>query len=623
VPLGLLFGALALLSCSACGFVLQRLSGRRGLQLVCFENALTGFLLLVSGFAIVQSGGLSLLVPVPLLVIGSLSGRRDPAIKVRGEWLAGLTGMLGFLLFYAQAFSSDSQWLKYPSGDLSYYARLADHLLLSGQENRLVDLATPAVPVAQPYHWGDIWSLALLSKLCNIRSLYALPLVVYPSLAALLSMGLYRLLRVAPGLGILPAMLIGPLLIFTPPAALLPRGWINAFSLLPAPVAQYPKLLLWGVLGAALLLRLRERNLREPTWMLAAAGLFHSATLPVALAGISVIAFLQWREKPRAKRQLLETAGIAFLLVGWPALLYLGLSGPLPFYATDGAVLQGFHVHPGLMVPVLLNLSMLWPYALLLLLTCKVAGPFPVAAQRTLTGVAIALAAGIIAWFLGVDFSADAGQLFTAMIPLAAVSTLLICLPVLAARKQYPVLALCLALPFTGFVVNRSFSRNTYLTDRILQSDYKLLQRIPAISRPYDSLKAAVIKSPVEPDRSATRASVIFYPLELLAFEHPQYQAVSLQAPYLSDVPPGAGNAEEAARLKWHTPLMQVVRAQGLSAVSPGLQVFWYVRNAHPDILIIANDAEVPKELRNFLGADSVRLQSKPYRVLSLFYGRQ
>jgi hypothetical protein len=613
---------LALLICSVSGFALQRLLGRRGLQLICFENALSGLLLLVSGFAIWRSRGLTVLLPVPFLVAGMLLRRRNPETKVRGEWIAGLIGLSGFLSFYAQAFSSDGQWLKYPSGDLSYYARLADHLLFSGQENRLVDLATPAFSVAQPYHWGDVWSLAMLSKLCNIRALYALPLVLYPLLAALLSMGLYRLLRAGAGFPLLPAILVAPLLLFTPPFALLPQHWIQRFNLLQAPVTQYPKLLIWGIFLCAALWRIRPRDLRGLAWLLALSGLFHVSALPVALAGLAAIAVLQWREKPRSRRSLVETLALAVILVGWPVVLYTALSGAAPFYTTGGSSPTGFRLHPGLIFPVILNLSMLWPYALLLLFTRRLAGPFPAELRRILIGTATALCAGALAWFATVDISADSGQFFTALIPLAAIVLLLICLPLSFARRKYVLVLAGIALPVAGLIINRGFSKGTYLTDRISQSDYRLLQKIPAISRPYDSLKAVVIKSPLEPDRSGTRASVIFYPLELLAFEHPRYRAASIQSPYLANVPAGGANADEAARLKWHTPVMQFVQANGLSAVPPGLQVFWYVEKTHPDILIIANDAEVPKELGNFLGIDSVQLQSKPYRVLSLFYGR-
>ncbi len=616
--MGLLCGALALLLSSLTGFALYRLLRRRGLPLICFEHALSGLALLVSVFAVLQTGGMSVLLPAPLLVAG-IAARRGPGGRIKGEWLAGLIGLTGFVLFYAQAFFSDAQHLKYPAGDLSYYARLADHLLLSGQENRLADLATPAASVAQPYHWGDIWCLAMLARVCDLRAIYALPLVQFPLLAALFGMGLYRLLKTESRLPAPVAMMVAPLLLFTPLAALFPASWIGGCNLLPAPVAQYPKLLMYGIFACALLQRLRDREPAGLPWLLALAGLFYTPMLPLSLTGMAVIAARRDRGAPR--RQSWEVRSLLLLLPGWLALLYYGLSGPLPFYTTGDAALSGFRLHPGLVLPVLANLAMLWPYALLLLFL-RAAGPLAPGSRRMLWGIGILLFSGVAGWALTVDSVADSAQFFTNTIPLAAVGILIVCLPAMTAAKRYWPAALCVVLPLAGLVDNRSFSKGTYQTDRISRADYRRLQSIPAISRPWDSLKAVVIQSPLEPDRSATRASVIFYPLEFLAFEHPQYQATSLLAPFLADVPAGTRQAAESARQKWHTPLMQFVHMQGLSAVPPSMQVFWYVSKSRPDILIIANDAAVPKELGQFLGEDSVQLQSKPYRVLSLAYGR-
>lgn len=623
LPLSLLLGMLALLGCNTAGFILHRLAGRKGMPLIGFSNALSGLLLLTAAFATWTTGGRSILSPVPLLLAGVLILRPESPERVRGEWLAGMIGLFGFVAFYAGAFAADSRFIGFPSGDLAYYARLAEHLLLNGQENRLVDIPAPAVPVVQPYHWGDTWLLALLTRAFPVRGIYALPLLAYPLLASILSMGIFRILRTgmkAPA--ILPALL-APLLLFTPVISILPASLDHGFNLLAVPLAQYPKLLNAGIFMCAALLLLHEGARSAGAWMLAIAGLFHTPVLPAALSGI---VFLAWRPGPgpgSLRRRRLKMLPPFLVLAGWPMLLYAVVSGPEPFFSLADVQAAGYCLHPALLLPALANLAMLLPGALLLTALRRQAGPLGAADRNTIAVLGVLAGAGFVAWLLSYDLIADSGQFFTGAIPLIAIGMLLLAIPGFARRKRHAWLALCVLLPVFGLFRDYRFGRNTYLTDRISQADYRRLQGVSAVSRPWDSLKAVVIKSPVEPDRSATRLSVVFYPLELLAFEHPQYSAASLQAPFLSNAPAGVPNAAELARMKWHTPVMQFARERGLSAVPPRMQVFFYVKDRKPDVLIIANDAVVPKELEPFLGADSVQLESKPYRVLPLYHGRQ
>src|SRR3954469_20758617 len=109
-------------------------------QLV-FEQSLLGLLMIVSLFAIYQTGFKTILLPIPLVLLAFFPGKKTISIPASlvSRWsllVALVIASLFYFIYYGQSFVDlNSNVLKYSSGDISFYARLGDYLNDLGREN--------------------------------------------------------------------------------------------------------------------------------------------------------------------------------------------------------------------------------------------------------------------------------------------------------------------------------------------------------------------------------------------------------------------------------------------------------------------------------------------------------
>jgi hypothetical protein len=301
-------------------------------QLV-FEQSLLGLLMIVSLFAIYQTGFKTILLPIPLVLLAFFPGKKTISIPASlvSRWsllVALVLASLFYFIYYGQSFVDlNSNVLKYSSGDISFYARLGDYLNDLGRENSSIDYLYPSRFTVEPYHYWDIWLGALSTKMSGLNPHFAKVLIVYPFLSTLFSLGVFILgLRFCSKRNylvyilFLAALFSG--LVFLFPVSLFKT---DIYAVSPA---YYGKTLIVGVFLVFILFIIIEKNWRVliPAVTIAAIGYVNIApTIFVALALFLI--FILFIRKEVTLRELILPAIASVILVAYFAWFYHGSTG--------------------------------------------------------------------------------------------------------------------------------------------------------------------------------------------------------------------------------------------------------------------------------------------------------
>lgn len=256
----------------------------------------------VGMFAVISTGGVTALLPVPLLLLGvagvlrrSQQTATDVAPSGHGKALL-IVGLLSVLLFtfrYFLLYDGASPMLLTPFQDYIFYARLSEHMQAAGKESASLEMLFPQFQGMQPYHYLELWTNALLVRLTGLPALWCLFLSTYTVLIVVVAVGFMAVLA-QTGLRGSRVPVLGGLLLFVngvcwPFFANIPflfNGQLVASSLLllePKLAAVYIFLLL-----AAVLL-LRQRYLAVG---LTLAGLVsvYTPVAPAMAVGLGILA---------------------------------------------------------------------------------------------------------------------------------------------------------------------------------------------------------------------------------------------------------------------------------------------------------------------------------------------
>ncbi|MCU0434289.1 MAG: hypothetical protein MUC87_12605 [Bacteroidia bacterium] len=159
--------------------------------------AITGMLVWIAGFAILQTGGKTvmwLLVPLFMMTVGvqfsNFAQRLRTAFGgLRIHWLPVL---LPTVLFAAKALWLFDYEMLIP--DNAFYARIVESLSQSGQENEYHFLSQldEVYKGVSPYHYGELW---LASAYHYAGGMRALLLIATPIISVLFVQSLYELMQ--------------------------------------------------------------------------------------------------------------------------------------------------------------------------------------------------------------------------------------------------------------------------------------------------------------------------------------------------------------------------------------------------------------------------------------------
>ncbi|MEO6832557.1 MAG: hypothetical protein ABI169_10150 [Chitinophagaceae bacterium] len=626
-----LFAGVALLAFAAIGAALRKLILGESKIFFSFENIIFGLSLSVSFWAIGITSGLTMLLPIPMLLgLALWLEKRGKSQQERhySFWSKQLPfaafALFLFGCFYIQAFVSfQPNFIKYPSGDWAFYPRLARHLFTAHAENHLLDLAVDTKCIWQPYHWGDIWLLSFLAKASQLSEEVVEIMCVFPMLSMLFSLGLFELFETSwKGRKSLLWILCLAAPFIASFAWLFPQKIFPHSGLLSSSVAQYSKLLLPGCMLLWVLLAAKSKSDNVVVLSALIAALFYIGILP-ALAITSLIFCFRrgWKKWPLSwATSLLIIATGAWL--GWLLSHSQSKTIYLPVISKS---IQGYA--PSLTVIYLAATSVLTalPYLLVLaafLFWNRKQGHI-LSRNKSLEFLLVFFVmGGAFTWVFGYRINSDSRQFFENAFMIALPVFALYCAELFQQKDRNIFLGILSLLIAFNVLQNAKLERAAFLTDKIAISDYSSIQKMLEKRNKNLPLKTLVLKSPINPNSVGTRHSTVFYPLEFLSLIDKTYTAASLNPIFLPDIDSTAVNASESLQLKWTTPLMQFASKHLESISQPEEIIAAFAEKEKPDLLIVANDATIPSSLKPLLSADSIQLSSKPFRIFRLSYGR-
>jgi hypothetical protein len=186
------------------GLIRLFFKGANNHSLHIFLSFASGLILLVSLMAIFSTSGKTILFPVPfLLLVGLFYAGKElnmtaPNISRNIQWYKWLVIIISFsvvyFLFFLQTYlGGDQNSFSYQGGDIQFYGRVAEAIGYSGIENNNVDAFYPPTH-PNAYHYFDIWTGVLFSKCFNIHPINSIVLGVYPLFSVVFAMGILLLL---------------------------------------------------------------------------------------------------------------------------------------------------------------------------------------------------------------------------------------------------------------------------------------------------------------------------------------------------------------------------------------------------------------------------------------------
>ncbi len=172
-----------------------------------FTSTMIGLLGIIVIYSLVLASGKSIFILIPIIGLLTLfrlkSERQKPYFKANLsiDEIKGLgIGITLFLVFYfIQSFLFyNKPFNNVPHGDITaYYTKVIDYLNYYGVESRnkalfgiIQNEDTPT-----PYHYGEFWISALLSKFSNALSVESFTVATHAYLSAILGLGLISLSR--------------------------------------------------------------------------------------------------------------------------------------------------------------------------------------------------------------------------------------------------------------------------------------------------------------------------------------------------------------------------------------------------------------------------------------------
>lgn len=329
------------------GAGLLRLAGWRAEEpfYTTFLRLLTGVLTVTTAYALVRTGGVSVLLPVPLLLAVVVRATRRPAAEasspsVLPRWGGALLLSLGmsvvvFIGQYALVYEPGAAHLQTPFQDHVYYSRLTLMLNQAGLETNSLEMVFPQFQTEQPYHYLEIWLNALLVWATCLPSVWVFFVSMATVLISISGVGLAAIYAHA-GLQMVWAAVLGGLTLMVTgivwPLLSIRYGMVaNGALLTHLPIILHPKLApvyLATVLAVLLLLRRQ--------WLAAAAALamlplLVVATAPAAGTGVAGLALYLGMSRQLPWRQALRLLGPMAAAGVYLVLFYALQSAPYRF----------------------------------------------------------------------------------------------------------------------------------------------------------------------------------------------------------------------------------------------------------------------------------------------------
>ena len=318
-----------------------------GPQFQLFLALTIGLVLLVSSYALVSTGGRTVLLPVLVLMLAATWLLRQPEAmnhdsSATGRPLAVLLG-LSIVLFAGRwllLYDPASPFLRTPFQDYVYYGRLTLPLNQLGLETMSLDTLYPQFLTTMPYHYLEVWLNAALVRLTGLPAAWCLYLGTYSALITIAVAGFWAVLvhfglraACAAPLALVMVLATGVYWPVFEAHSFTQNGALVASSMLVVQPKLAPVYIL-TLLGLLLLLRGRYQ---ASALVLGCLPLVFVTTLPTVCAALVGLALYLWRSKHLAGRAALGVAAPAVAAAVYIGVFYFLKAEPYQFPGTGRA----------------------------------------------------------------------------------------------------------------------------------------------------------------------------------------------------------------------------------------------------------------------------------------------
>lgn len=526
-------------------------SGSHSLGL--FWKLITGTLLLISVFAILSTKGVSLFLIVPILLFYFVKKKLEITTENKEAiskqhllfFICSVVFNFFFYLWAIQSFSQD--YVTYVSGDFNIYFRIAQRLNEFGIESLNLDPINTA-KYASPYHYGDIWMYALVSKIISVNPSVVF-LVAFTHFSVIFINGIYSYAaqRFASFLdgkkGVLFLLIFAGL--FTGFSQFFPKFIIPSAESYTLSVMNWSKVLVPSCFLISLLILAKDKNWWALVLLAMIGGLSFINALPaIFMTVFLVLAVNLLRKNIRPKQWLLfhlcyVLCTVFFLVVLykiWPNIL-----GVNAHEATGVELKKAIDVKAYLSTASKIfiggwfQLFVLTPFVIIFFLGLVMSGRLKQLKQRIIAldndilFMIFIVFSGLSCWALLHPFAPDAVQFYTNILaPVYAISTTFLVLYVIVVIKNkilsFAIVALLAASIYIHkqdvfFVNKHSRAEWNLMTDYLQKKDvghnFVNIQPLNHFNSFFD------------------KNTIYFMPLGYLNYEWSDYHNFSLNAPFI------------------------------------------------------------------------------------------
>lgn len=561
-----------------------------------------GLIFLVGLYAVITTHFRTSLLPILFLAcallrletFGIKPGKAIiPTYSCRAAWVFLFTAIFFYWLIYALHFIIPVYGnISFISGDTLFYARAADYLNFSGVETVTIDYSTISKPLPEPYHYGDLWTIAFVQKLTGLPSALIVLTIVYPVLAAIFFLGLAN--YVYPADKEKGSHINYPLLLlcgFTSGFAFLfPSFLFSESSHIGIPIVFVPKLFFAAIFFIAILLSLKDESWNRTIIITSAGSLLFINIAPALLIAAGVLS-VYWLFKRRKNIQ--RSAKPVYCILGFLSLIYFFL-----FYKINSSA--GFdpadlpfslHTFVNILAAGLLQFLPLFPFVFLFFLWGKKTDTL--LHKRTMPNDLLILImfsiASLISWSIFYTSTPEAVQFFSnTLIP---VSCIIVAAPVFQAlaSKRKKIIVLALVLFGLSVLLNRKLLRGH---SSVSKEDLAVVSKFLKHHQPG---KFANIRGAKEFNNYFVRNTMFIQPLSFITYLYPGYNNISLNTPAIT-IDSSWSYAQYEKKMLASAPFNQYIKNRD-TTVSMEEYAYLFITEHRFRYLAVSPDTSLPQRL--------------------------
>lgn len=536
-------------------FLVKKCYASQG-HLTLFWELFLGLFLVTSIYAIVVTKGQTMLLLAPVFIFLLIQQILSASIQVKNEasrdayrfLLASIVVQFSFFLY--TLVSTNAQYINFISGDFNIYYRMAIRLNMFGVEAYNFNFDPQYFKTPGVYHYGDLWFYALVAKATHANPSIVF-LIAFTCLSSVFSLGLFSYIsevfmtQLNQKRVYLYSLLVAGLFAgfqFCFPAFI--RQFAEPYTL---SIFNWGKVLVLSCSLIGLFILVCKKHWYATAILSIIAGLFYINSVPAIFGALFMLLFLELMLRRINLKQYLKVNALYVVGLLVPLLLQYKIL-PMVMGAHNAATAAPttsahflHHLHLGQYLHTALNIFLggwlqlftVLPYCIVLLLAYferqnirphwKV---FLKQLDSSLLYLLFVFAAGLLSWAALYPLRVDTVQFFHNLVAPIYVIFIALVLFYVILHSQSKILVMFTFVLAMGSVVQSA--NNIFYANVFNKNEWLSLKQF--IAKETKASPFVNIKPLKELSTAFNRKTDQYVPLNILAYQWPEYQNVSLNA---------------------------------------------------------------------------------------------